>query len=299
MKAFGQLMSQGQQQKPQQQPPKSPKRAALYVKNLRYQPPGAALALLQQIDMELPENQLGLVFGRSGAGKTTLLKIVAGLALHDSGVVDVGATAAASAAAAAVAAGGGETAVAGNDIADATLHSAKSGKAKRTKEAASRLQSTGMVFQFPERHFLGATIEEELTFGWPSGEGTESQRIAKSFRTRKVLDAVGMAEVDLRQKPQALSDGFKRRLALAVQLIRGPDVLLLDEPLAGLDWRARAEIAALLGKLKEECTVLVVSHDLYELEQQVDCAWEMLPGGTLEAARWPPLAQSDQAGDTN
>lgn len=280
MKALGQMMSQGQQQQHQ---PKPPAGAALYVKDLTYQPPGTALPLLQHIDMELPANQLGLVYGRSGAGKTTLLKIVAGLALHDSGTVHVGTAAAAAAAAASAAVAAPGTPEASDQ--------AKADKTKRTAEAATRLQTTGLVFQFPDRHFLGATIEEELTFGWPSGAGEEAQRVAKSLRTRKVLDAVGMGRVDLKQKPQSLSDGFKRRLALAVQLVRGPTVLLLDEPLAGLDWRARTEIATLLGKLKEECTVVVVSHDLYELQHQVDHAWEMMPGGRLEIAQWPPIAQ--------
>jgi energy-coupling factor transporter ATP-binding protein EcfA2 len=73
-------------------------------------------------------------------------------------------------------------------------------------------------------------------------------------------------------------------VALAVQLARRPRLLLLDEPLAGLDWRTRGELVALLAALKRECTVLVVSHDLRELAPLVDAAWEMRPGGRLGAA---------------
>jgi energy-coupling factor transporter ATP-binding protein EcfA2 len=81
-------------------------------------------------------------------------------------------------------------------------------------------------------------------------------------------------------------------VALAVQLVRRPRLLLLDEPLAGLDWRTRAELIQLLVGLKAECTMLVVSHDLRELAPLVDAAWEMRPGGRLEAssvARLPSL----------
>ncbi len=75
-----------------------------------------------------------------------------------------------------------------------------------------------------------------------------------------------------------------RRVALAVQLVRRPRLLLLDEPLAGLDWRTRGELVSLLAALKQECTVLVVSHDLRELAPLVDAAWEMQPGGRLVPA---------------
>lgn len=63
--------------------------------------------------------------------------------------------------------------------------------------------------------------------------------------------------------------------------MRRPRLLLLDEPLAGLDWRTRGELITLLSALKSECTMLVVSHDLRELAPLVDGAWEMRPGGQL------------------
>lgn len=74
------------------------------------------------------------------------------------------------------------------------------------------------------------------------------------------------------------------RVALAMQLVRRPALLVLDEPLAGLDWRARGELLALLRPLKSECTMLVVSHDLRELGPLVDRCWEMEAGGRLVQA---------------
>lgn len=101
---------------------------------------------------------------------------------------------------------------------------------------AERSTQVGMVFQFPERHFLGHTIRSELTFGWAqtlTAYQTNIQRVQSALRS------VGLTSFDLETPTSNLSDGFKRRLALAVQLVRQPTVLLLDEPLAGLDWKVR------------------------------------------------------------
>jgi energy-coupling factor transporter ATP-binding protein EcfA2 len=107
------------------------------------------------------------------------------------------------------------------------------------------------------------------------------------IRAHSVLASVGLNTVSLDAPLASLSGGYKRRVALAVQLARAPDVLLLDEPLAGLDWRARGEVVRLLAALKAECTVLVVSHDLRELGPLVDASWRMRPGGVLAAEALP------------
>jgi energy-coupling factor transport system ATP-binding protein len=76
-----------------------------------------------------------------------------------------------------------------------------------------------------------------------------------------VLQQVGLGSVSFQQAPERLSGGQQRRLALAVQLLRNPRVLLLDEPTAGLDWSVRDEILELLVELSGERVVLVVTHE--------------------------------------
>ncbi|CAI7819257.1 unnamed protein product, partial [Closterium sp. NIES-54] len=109
---------------------------------------------------------------------------------------------------------------------------------------------------------------------------------------------VGLMGVALDTNPRALSGGNQRRLALAIQLVRMPELLLLDEPLAGLDWRARADVVRLLAALKRERSILVVSHDLRELAPLVDRSWRMQMGGRLREESLP-AAVSDDEGDLN
>ncbi|KAF3793500.1 ABC transporter I family member 11 [Nymphaea thermarum] len=148
-------------------------------------------------------------------------------------------------------------------------------------------EKVGIVFQFPERYFLTDKVLEEMLFGWPRHSSDLSSREQLALRLQAVIHAVGLSGIALDEDPLSLSGGYKRRLALAVQLIRMPDLLLLDEPLAGLDWQARADVVKLLKNLKKELTILVVSHDLKELAPVVDKSWKMEMGGTIKEAPLP------------
>ena len=202
----------------------------LQLQNVEYHPPAVPTPILQGVNLALEPQQLGLVVGPSGAGKSTLLEILAGLAEHTEGRI------------------------AWRDQSLIDLH---------------LQQLSGLVFQFPERHFCGSTVLEELRFGHP--ELTRSQ-------IQGALAEVGLARIPLNLKPHQLSGGQQRRLALAVQLVRQPNLLLLDEPTAGLDWSVRRQIVQLLAKLKQHWMLLVVTHDASDLVPIADRCWRIEDG---------------------
>jgi energy-coupling factor transport system ATP-binding protein len=202
----------------------------LRLQNLIYHPTATPQPILKEINLELPAQKLGLIVGASGSGKTTILEILAGLAEPTKGKIYW-----------------------------------------RTKQLTDLelQQLAGLVFQFPERHFCGATVLEELRLGHPELD---------LKRVRDALSEVGLEQISLQISPHALSGGQQRRLALAVQLIRQPNILLLDEPTAGLDWSMRIQLAKLLAKLKQHWTLLVVTHDPGELIEIADRCWTINHG---------------------
>ncbi|MDR5640210.1 MULTISPECIES: ABC transporter ATP-binding protein [unclassified Thermosynechococcus] len=130
-------------------------------------------------------------------------------------------------------------------------------------------QLAGLVFQFPDRYFCGSTILEELRFGHPE--------IPYENFYRALAD-VGLDHLPLHTRPESLSGGQQRRLALAVQLVRQPYLLLLDEPTAGLDWSMRRQLVQVLRRLKEHWSLLVVTHEATELREISDRTWRLENG---------------------
>ncbi|KAL6508172.1 ABC transporter I member 11, chloroplastic [Orobanche hederae] len=212
------------------------------IKGLSYRPPGTEIDLLNGISLSIPEKSscsLGLIFGRSGSGKTTLLQLIAGLSKPTSG----------------------------------SIHIQRYGDDGHPNQFPELLQPgrVGIVFQFPESY----NVLDELIFGWPRQKvGVQLRELLASklekvalreilaSKLEKAMTSVGLTGISLDKDPQSLSGGYKRRLALAIQLVQAPDLLILDEPLAGLDWKARADVVKLLKDLKKELTLIVVSHDL-------------------------------------
>lgn len=208
----------------------------LELRNLWYQPATVAQPILRGVDLALDTGEPALVAGRSGSGKTTLLELIAGLAEPNRGEIRWGG---------------------------------------QLLSGRQRRWLCGLVFQFPERHFLGLTVGQELKLG---------QRRLPSERLAAILEQVGLEGVPLQQPPERLSGGQQRRLALAVQLLRDPRVLLLDEPTAGLDWTVRDEVLELLARLARERVLLVVTH-----EPELFRGW-VTRGWRLEQGRLVPLA---------
>lgn len=214
----------------------------LHLRDLSYHPTATPTPILKSINLEVAPQQLGLIVGPSGSGKSTLLEILAGLAEQTSGQIFW-----------------------------------------RDQELnfLNMQQLCGLVFQFPERHFCGGSILEELRLGHPE---------LSSDRIHETLREVGLDHLSLSTAPHSLSGGQQRRLALAVQLIRQPSFLLLDEPTAGLDWSMRRQLVKLLAKLKEQWGLLVVSHDASELMGIADRVWALNHG---ELEKMPLAASTD------
>lgn len=225
------------------------------VRKVTYRPPGTEHNLLNEINLSLREKSFGLIFGRSGSGKTTLLQLLAGLSEPTSGSICIQ-----------------KYDDSGNPIGMSEMLTS---------------QRVGIVFQFPERYFLADTVLEEVTFGWPRQKADLLFKEQLALNLQNAFNSVGLKTISLDEDPQSLSGGFKRRLALAIQLVQTPDLLLLDEPLAGLDWKARADVVNLLKDLKKHHTILVVSHDLRELYPLVDRSWRMQMGGSLKVETLP------------
>ncbi|KAK9052277.1 hypothetical protein SSX86_028906 [Deinandra increscens subsp. villosa] len=219
------------------------------ARNIKYRPPGTQINLLNDVSFTLPEKSFGLIFGRSGSGKTTLLQLIAGLTKPTSGSIYIQRY---------------------NDDGNPTQ-----------SPVILSPERVGIVFQFPERYFVADNVFDEITFGLPRQKSDFKVKELIARRLERAISAVGLNGISLDKNPNSLSGGYKRRLALAVQLVQTPELLVLDEPLAGLDWKARADVVKLLKNLKKELTILVVSHDLKELTHLVDKSWRMDVGGLL------------------
>tara|TARA_B100000700_G_scaffold204824_1_gene225190 strand:+ start:632 stop:1273 length:642 start_codon:yes stop_codon:yes gene_type:complete len=185
----------------------------LELKGIHFHPATSEKPILKGVNLRARCGKPTIIQGSSGSGKTTLIEIIGGLSNAQKGSVE---------------------------------WEDKAISSKRRKCLC------GVVFQFPERHFLGLTIGQELRLGHVRLSGEDQI---------KVLEKVGLSKVDLGQKPEELSGGQQRRLAIAVQLLKKPKILLLDEPTAGLDWSVRSEILNLLAKLSNDQLLIVVTHE--------------------------------------
>ena len=204
----------------------------LELSEISYCPATASASVLREINLQVAPGRPLLIAGASGSGKTSLLEVISGLATAQSGTVSW------------------------------------RGRALSHRQ---RRWLCGIVFQFPERHFLGLSVNQELRLG--------HRRVGQELE-QKVLQRVGLETINRKTAPERLSGGQQRRLALAVQLLRGAEVLLLDEPTAGLDWSVRTEVLTLLSDLAKDQALLVVTHEP-ELFNQWDCDKRRLQGGRL------------------
>lgn len=190
---------------------------------------------LTDINLEILDGQFIGIIGHTGSGKSTLVQHLNGLIKATSGVVYYN---------------GSNIYEEGYDL-----------KVLRSK--------VGLVFQYPEHQLFEADVFTDVCFG-PKNLGLSKEEI--EARADEALRLVGLKEKHWKKSPFELSGGQKRRVAIAGILAMKPDVLVLDEPTAGLDPKGRDDILDQIAKLHREqkITVILVSHSMEDIARYVE-----------------------------
>lgn len=191
---------------------------------------------LKDVSFTLKQGEMVCLIGHTGSGKTTLVQHLNGLLKPDSGAV----------------------------LADGIDINEKSDEARK-----QRLK-IGLVFQYPEYQLFEETIFKDVCYG-PKNLGLSEEECAA--RAKQALKLVGMDADEIGEKsPFALSGGQKRRVAIAGILAMEPELLILDEPAAGLDPAGKTSILQCIKSIREEknITILLISHNMGDVAEMAD-----------------------------
>ena len=193
------------------------------------------ITALKDVSLEIPKGQFVGIIGHTGSGKSTLVQHFNGLIRPTSGHVYFN---------------GRDIREEGYPLRELRFH-------------------VGLVFQYPEYQLFETDVIKDVCFG-PKNQSLSEEEQMK--RAREALRQVGIPEGLFEKSPFELSGGQKRRVAIAGVLAMNPDILVLDEPTAGLDPRGREEILSELDQLQKErgITVILVSHSMEDVAQHVD-----------------------------
>lgn len=155
-------------------------------------------------------------------------------------------------------------------------------------------QRVGLVFQYPEHQLFEMTVYKDVAYG-PGNMGLSSEEIDR--RVKKSLDVVGLDESIYEKSPFEISGGQKRRVAIAGVLAMEPEVLILDEPTAGLDPKGRDDILYAIKNMHDRLgiTVILVSHSMEDVARFVDKIIVMHKGrAVLQGTPAEVFANSDK-----
>ena len=192
---------------------------------------------LFDVNFEIPTHTYQAIIGHTGSGKSTILQHFNALLKPSSGEVHIG----------------DRIIVAG----------------KKAKELKSVRQKVGIVFQFPEHQLFEETVLKDIMFG-PMNFGVSEKEA--EVRARDLVRLVGLPESVLEKSPFDLSGGQMRRVAIAGVLAMEPEVIVLDEPTAGLDPRGQKEIMDMFYALHKErgLTTILVTHSMEDAARYAD-----------------------------
>ncbi len=206
--------------------------------NYIYQPNSPfAHQAIENLSFHIPSGSFVAIIGHTGSGKSTLIQHLNGLVLPTEGEVSIG-----------------------------DFHLTKDKKPKNMKELRSRV---GVVFQYPEHQLFEETVEKDIAFG-PDNFGVPAEEIEK--RIQEIVPEVGLSADFLKRSPFDLSGGQMRRVAIAGVLAIKPEVLVLDEPTAGLDPRGQKEMMDMFYNMhkQQNLTTILVTHSMEDAVQYAD-----------------------------
>ncbi|WP_075980344.1 energy-coupling factor ABC transporter ATP-binding protein [Bacillus massilinigeriensis] len=192
---------------------------------------------IQDVSIDIPSGTYLAIIGHTGSGKSTVLQHLNALLKPTKGKVLIG---------------------------EREINSGK-----KQKDLKGIRQRVGIVFQFPEHQLFEETVEKDICFG-PMNFGVSEEE--SKIRARKAIKQVGLPEEILDKSPFDLSGGQMRRVAIAGVLAMEPEVIVLDEPTAGLDPRGRKEIMDMFYRLHKErnLSTVLVTHSMEDAAMYAD-----------------------------
>lgn len=190
---------------------------------------------LDNVSLSVEKGSVTGIIGHTGSGKSTLIQMLNGLIRPDSGTVTIN----------------------GVDIWE------------KPKQISKIRYIVGMVMQYPEYQLFADTVREDIAYG-PKNMGISDEEI--KIRVEESARFCGLSSEDLDKSPFDLSGGQKRRVALAGVMAMDPEILVLDEPAAGLDPRGRKEILGGIAEYKKTKgkTIIIVSHSMEDMAMYCD-----------------------------
>ena len=201
-------------------------------------------AALFDVNIEIPSGSYTALIGHTGSGKSTILQLLNGLLLPSRGEVQM------------------------NDLSISSESSQKELKNLRKK--------VGLVFQFPESQLFAETVVKDVAFG-PQNFGVDQESAERLAKEK--LQLVGLSEDLFERSPFELSGGQMRRVAIAGILAMEPEILVLDEPTAGLDPLGRRELMKLFASLhRAGMTIILVSHSMEDVAEYANFVYVLEKG---------------------
>ncbi|THE63027.1 ABC transporter ATP-binding protein [Salinadaptatus halalkaliphilus] len=222
------------------------------------------LVAVDQVDLSVEKGEIQSIIGPNGAGKTTTFNLLTGMLSPSDGEIRFN----------------------GEDITDESSE-------KRVKRGISRsFQITNIFPELTVRKNIRIAVQEEYGYGWNFWTKTEDIPELEE-RTLEIIDYVGIT-ADPDAEASTLSHGEKRLLELAIVVARDPELIMLDEPAAGMSEEETKEVVDLIHSLNEEYTILLIEHDIDLIMELSDTITVLANGAVIAQGTPEEVGSSDR-----